>query len=94
MVGPEAGVRHSDRVPAYLNNLQRLGLIEFSDEPLEDAIRYQVLEAQPDVLQAIKRTNRAKSVQRSLRLTPFGKDFTDMVLPLDTAEIEALVEAP
>jgi hypothetical protein len=29
-----------------------------------------------------------------LRLTPFGKDFTDVVLPLNTAEIEALVEAP
>jgi hypothetical protein len=92
MIGPEAGCRHNERVPAYLNNLHRLGLISFSDEPLEDPIRYQVLEAQPEVLAALKRTARAKSVQRSIRLTPFGKDFCDVVFPLDVAEVEALTE--
>jgi Abortive infection alpha len=90
MVGPEAGCRHVDRVPAYLNNLQRLGLIFFSDQPLEDPIRYQVLEAQPYVLEAIKSATRAKTAHRTLRLTPFGKDFCDVCLPLDTAEFEAL----
>jgi hypothetical protein len=90
MVGPEAGCRHLDRVSAYLNNLQRLGLTGFSDAPLEDPIRYQVLEAQPDVLHEIRNATRAKSVHRTLRLTPFGKDFCDVCLPLDTAEFEAL----
>jgi hypothetical protein len=90
MVGPEAGVRHVDRVEAYLNNLQRLGLVQFSDEPLDDAIRYQVLEAQPHVLEPIRNATRAKSQHRTLRLTPFGKDFCDVALPVDTAEIEAL----
>jgi hypothetical protein len=90
MIGPQAGLRHGERVPAYLNNLQRLGLISFSEEPLEDPIRYQVLEAQPEVLEAIKRTARAKSAQRSVRLTPFGKDFCEVVLPLDTAELETV----
>jgi hypothetical protein len=90
MVGPEAGVRHVDRVAAYLNNLQRLALVEFSDEPLDDAIRYQVLEAQPHVLEAIHAASRAKAQQRTLRLTPFGKDFCDVCLPRDTAEFEAL----
>jgi hypothetical protein len=90
MVGAESGSRHVDRVPAYLDNLQRLGLVAFSDEPLDDPIRYQVLEAQPEVLNAIKQASRAKSVQRTLRLTPFGKDFCDVCLPLDTAEFEAL----
>jgi Abortive infection alpha len=90
MVGAESGCRHVDRVPAYLNNLERLGLVAFSDEPLDDPIRYQVLEAQPDVLDAIKQASRAKSIQRTLRLTPFGKDFCDVCLPLDTAEFEAL----
>ena len=33
MIGSEAGCRHNDRVPAYLNNLNRLGLIWFSREP-------------------------------------------------------------
>jgi hypothetical protein len=90
MVGPEAGVRHVDRVEAYLNNLQRLGLVQFKDEPLGDAIRYQVLEAQPHVLEAIRGASRAKSQQRTLRLTPFGQDFCDVALPLDAAEMEAL----
>ena len=90
MIGAQAGVRHRDRVPAYLNNLYRLGLIWFSHEPLEDPARYQVLEAQPDVLQAIKETSRAKTVQRSIHLTPFGHDFCDICLPLDINEVEQL----
>jgi hypothetical protein len=50
MIGSEAGVRHLDRVPAYLNNLYRLGLIWFSREQVGDHLRYQVLEAQPEVV--------------------------------------------
>jgi hypothetical protein len=76
-------------VPAYLNNLERLGLIWFSREPLEDPLSYQVLEAQPEVLTALG-GGRRKTVRRSIALTPFGKNFCDTVLPMDTAEIEAL----
>jgi hypothetical protein len=83
MVGAQAGVRYRDRMPAYLNNLDRLGLVFFSDERAPDAIRYQVLEAQPEVLQAIKETSRAKAIHRSLQLTPFGRDFCDVCLPLE-----------
>jgi hypothetical protein len=90
MIGPQAGLRRQDRVPSYLDNLQRLGLVAFSDNALEDPIAYQVLEAQPDVLEAIKQTARAKTVRRSIRLTPFGHDFCVVCLPTDTAEIEAL----
>jgi hypothetical protein len=90
MIGQQAGVSNVDRVHSYLNNLYRLGLIWFSKEPIEDAIAYQVLEAQPRVLDAIKRAGRAKTVQRSIHLTPFGRDFCESVLPVDTAEIDAL----
>jgi len=89
MIGTESGVRWIDRVPAYLNNLERLGLIWFSREPLEDPLRYQVLEAQPEVLTAMGRA-RSKTVRRSIRLTPFGEDFCDVCLPMNTAEIDAL----
>ena len=75
MIGPEAGLRRTESVASYLNNLNRLGLIWFSKEPIEDPVRYQVLEAQPAVLGAIKSASRAKSVQRSIALTPFGHDF-------------------
>ena len=90
MVGQEAGLRHHDRVPAYLNNLERLGLIWFSREPLEDLSAYQVLEAQPEVEQAMSRAGRGRTVRRSLRMTPFGRDFCEVCLPLDTAGFLAL----
>jgi hypothetical protein len=87
MMGQEAGVSQIERVASYLNNLNRLGLIWFSKEPMEDPVRYQVLEAQPAVLKALKASGRAKSVQRSIRLTPFGRDFCQACLPLDTFEV-------
>jgi Abortive infection alpha len=82
MIGPEAGCRYLDRVPAYLNNLYRLGLIWFSREPLPDPLDYQVLEAQPDVIEAKRAGGRAKTIRRSISLTPFGEDFCRVCLPL------------
>jgi len=82
MIGEEAGCRHSDRVYAYLNNLHRLGLIWFSREPLRDPRRYQVLEAQPEVAAALEEGGRlARTVRRSIVLTPFGEDFCAICLP-------------
>jgi hypothetical protein len=83
MMGTEAGCRNLERVPAYLSNLERLGLICFSQESLNDPSRYQVLEAQPEAMDAIKRAGRARTVQRTVRLTAFGKDFCDVCLPFD-----------
>ena len=93
MIGAGAGVRYGDRVPAYLNNLYRLGLIWFSREPLEQG-RYQVLEAQPDVLAALRSSRQGRTVRRSIHLTPFGRDFCDTCLPLGTAELEQLPGLP
>ena len=83
MIGAHAGVRYEDRVPAYLNNLFRLGLIWFSREPVQDLVRYQVLEAQPDVAEALRRAGRGRTVRRSIHLTPFGDDFCRVCLPRD-----------
>jgi hypothetical protein len=90
MIGEEAGCRYMDRVQAYLNNLYRLGLVWFSREPVEDRHRYQVLEAQPEVIEAIHKAGRARTIRRSIHLTPFGQDFCDVCLPLETAELDAL----
>jgi hypothetical protein len=90
MIGEEAGCRYLDRVPAYLNNLHRLGLVWFSRESLGDPLQYQVLEAQPKVTEAMAKSGRTKTVRRSIHLTPFGDDFCDVCLPMDTGEIEAL----
>jgi hypothetical protein len=82
MIGEEAGCRHLDRMHSYLNNLYRLGLIWFSREELEDLNRYQVLEAQPFVTEAMEEAGRgAKTIRRSIHLTPFGEDFCSVCLP-------------
>jgi hypothetical protein len=90
MVGAEAGCRYVERVPAYLNNLFRLGLIWFSRETLSEIAPYQVLEAQPEVVEALRAGGRtARTVRRSIHLTPFGRDFCEACLPLDvTGEFE------
>lgn len=93
MIGPLAGCRWVDRVPSYLHNLERLGLIWFSRETLRDPQEYQVLEAQPDVLDAIHSVRRAKLVRRSIHLTPFGEDFCRDGLGLNLTSAE-LAEVP
>ena len=90
MVGEEAGCRCLEDVPAYLNNLFRLGLVWFSREPIADPLRYQVLEAQPPVIKAMEEAGRGRTVRRSIELTPFGRDFCELCLPLETAEFAAL----
>jgi len=80
MIGARAGCRYVERVPAYLNNLHRLGLVWFSREQLTDPMEYQVLEAQPDVLEALHAQRFTKVVRRSIHLTPFGDDFCRSVL--------------
>ena len=81
MIGEAAGCRWVERLPAYLNNLFRLGLIWFSREALPDPTRYQVLEAQPDVGEALEKAGRGRTVRRSIMLTPFGEDFCAVCLP-------------
>ena len=82
MIGAEAGCRFVDQVPAYLSNLNRLGLIWFSREPVTDNERYQVLEVQPDVLEALDEAGRfSHVVRRSIGMTPLGSDFCRVALP-------------
>ncbi len=85
MIGLQAGVRHQDRTQSYLNNLERLGLIWFSRETVEPG-RYQVVEVQPEVVDALKRAGRApRTIRRSIHRTPFGEDFCATCLPTDPA---------
>jgi hypothetical protein len=90
MIARHAGAMRGERLPSYLNNLFRLGLIWFSREPIDDLDAYQVLEAQPPVIDAVKQIGRARILRRSIRLTPFGADFCETVLPATTGEFEAI----
>jgi hypothetical protein len=81
MIGRQSGVRNLNRTNAYLNNLFRLGLVWFSREET-DPSRYQVVEVQPEVQEAMSRAGRApKTIRRSIHLTPFGEDFCQTCLP-------------
>jgi hypothetical protein len=94
MIGQHAGCLMVERVPVYLSNLFRLGLIWFSRDPVGEIGPYQVLEAQPEVKQALKSAGRGTTVRRSVRLTPFGEQFCAACLPGDTAEFEAVAGPP
>lgn len=84
MIAEHAGLRNLDRIDPYLTNLSRLGLVEFSKEQVSNPTRYQVIEAQPKVVAALKRAGRSpKLVQRSIRLTSFGAEFVRTCLPLN-----------
>jgi hypothetical protein len=93
MIGMDAGCRHPEHVRPYLNNLHRLGLVWFSREPLDDVQRYHVVESQPEVAEAFEEAGSGKTVRRSIHLTPFGEDFCQTCLPLETGELEALSDS-
>ena len=93
MIGQHAGCLMVERVPVYLSNLFRLGLIWFSRDPVGEIGPYQVLEAQPEVKEALKRAGRGTTVRRSVRLTPFGEQFVRACLPEGTGEFEAVAGA-
>jgi hypothetical protein len=84
MIAEHAGCRNLDRTAPYLTNLARLGLIEFSKEQVTNPQRYQVIEAQPKVMEALKKAGRMpKTIHRSIRLTEFGEEFVRTCLPLN-----------
>lgn len=85
MIAEHAGCLSVDRIHPYLTNLSRLGLIEFSKEQVSNPKRYQVIEAQPKVADAVRRAGRMpRIVQRSIHLNSFGEDFVRTCLPVDT----------
>ena len=90
MIAEHAGCRHVDRIHPYLTNLNRLGLIEFSKEQVENPNRYQLIEAQPKVAEVLRRAGRApRTVHRSIHLNAFGQDFVLTCLPVDGPRAES-----
>ncbi|PSQ12075.1 hypothetical protein BRC99_05785, partial [Halobacteriales archaeon QS_7_69_60] len=83
MVGADAGCRQPERTPAYLQNLRRLGLVTFLEDPVDDLKRYQVLEAQPHIEAAREAARRPKTVFGRLRLTDLGVEFCTACLPVE-----------
>lgn len=85
MIAEHAGCLNVDRIHPYLTNLSRLGLIEFSKEQVSNPKRYQVIEAQPKVADAVRRAGRMpRIVQRSIHLNTFGQEFVRTCLPVES----------
>ncbi|MFF3566511.1 Abi-alpha family protein [Nocardia jiangxiensis] len=83
LIGEEAALHSPDRTAHYLTNLSRLGLIDFTTEPLDNPARYQLLEAQSQTRSVLSRSRpRAKIRYCSIVLTGFGGDFVCCCLPV------------
>ena len=100
MIGHEAGCLHGELVPAYIDNLVSHGLVAIRRDALEDEMPYQVIEAQPEVTEAIKGAGgtvfRGQITRRSVHLTDFGRTFCQVCFPPEhlTGEFAAIEVGP
>jgi len=83
MLGRDAGCRIQRRTPVYVQNLQRLGVVEITEEPIENLKRYQVIEAQSHVERARIRARRPRSVYKRVQLTDLGVEFCRLCFPFE-----------
>jgi hypothetical protein len=83
LVAEMAGSTYPERNQQYLANLTRLGMIQFSEEAVEDPRRYSFIEAQPVAAAAMSRAKRTHTVYRSILITQFGKQFCEVCFTLD-----------
>ncbi len=100
MLGRQAGCMRPEHVAAYIDNLVRLGLVAIRRDPIDDEAAYQVLEAQPEVMEAMKSVNsgifRGQSSRRSVHVTDFGRSFCQVCFPAEhlTGEFPAVAGYP
>jgi hypothetical protein len=85
LIGREAGCQRPGLVAAYLDNLVRLGLVAIRRDPIGDEQAYQVVEAQPEVVEAIRSASgpifKGQSSRRSVHITDFGRAFCRAAFP-------------
>ncbi|NMN96621.1 Abi-alpha family protein [Antrihabitans stalactiti] len=78
-----AGCAWPDRDQHYLANLNRLGLVRFSEEPVDDYRRYSLLSAHAKAMEAQEKAKKTMDVYRSIYLSLFGKQFTEACFTLE-----------
>jgi hypothetical protein len=78
-----AGCTRPERDRHYLANLNRLGLVRFSAEPVTDRRRYAFVEAQPKATEPMGRVRKARTVYRSIYLSLFGQQFCEICFDLE-----------
>ena len=83
LIAEMAGCTYPDRNQQYLANLNRLGMVRFSEEQVDDPRRYSFIEAQPVAAEAMARAKKARTVYRSIYLSLFGHQFCQVCFTLD-----------
>ena len=83
MLGRDAGCRTQRRTPVYVRNLRRLGVVEISEDPIDELKRYEVIEAQSHVEQARTRAKRPRTEYKRLQLTDLGVEFCELCFPFE-----------
>ena len=83
LIAEMAGCTSPERDRHYLANLNRLGLVRFSEEPVTDRRRYAFVEAQPKATEPMERVKKAKTIYRSIYLSLFGQQFCEMCFNLE-----------
>ena len=83
LIAEMAGCTRPDRDQHYLANLNRLGLVRFSQEPVTDRRRYAFVEAQPKATEPMERVKKARTVYRSIYLSLFGQQFCETCFNLE-----------
>ncbi len=83
MIADMAGCRWPESDQRYLANLNRLGLVRFSSEPVADYRRYALLEVQPRALEVTESALKTISVYRSIYLSEFGEQFCEVCIDTD-----------
>lgn len=80
MIAEMAGCRWPESDQHYLTNLNRLGLVRFSAEPVDDYRRYALIEVQPRAMEAMAKAKATLSIFRSICLSAFGKQFCEVCI--------------
>ncbi|MBJ8344045.1 DUF4393 domain-containing protein [Antrihabitans sp. YC2-6] len=83
MIADMAGCAWPDRDQHYLANLNRLGLVRFSEEPVEDFRRYSLLSAHPNAMAAADKAKKVIEVYRSIYLSLFGHQFCEACFTIE-----------
>ncbi|HWN35766.1 MAG TPA: Abi-alpha family protein [Pseudonocardia sp.] len=83
LIAEMAGCSRADRDQHYLANLERLGLVRLSAEPVTDRRRYAFVEAQPKATEPMERVGKAKTIYRSIYLSVFGQQFSEICFDLE-----------
>lgn len=83
LIAEMAGCTYPHRDRHYLANLNRLGLVRFSQEPVTDRRRYAFVEAQPKATEPMERVRKARTIYRSIYLSLFGEQFCEICFDLE-----------